>query len=108
PAPAAVTASVKLAAAAKGAAAGASIATVVHGGLKFMAWTKAKTALAVSLAVALTGTTVLLMNGFSRRADMAALQGTWIGQEPAAGAGVATVVVNGANLEFRSEDGGEW
>src|SRR5262249_48429945 len=82
PAPAAVAASVKLVAAAKGAAASASIASLIHGGLKVMAWTKAKTAVAVGVGVLLTaGTTYLLMNGISHKPDLAMLQGTWTGQE---------------------------
>ncbi|HEY1490846.1 MAG TPA: DUF1349 domain-containing protein, partial [Verrucomicrobiae bacterium] len=109
PAPAALAASVKLAAAAKGAAAGASVATLIHGGLKLMAWTKARTTIAIGLGLLLTaGTTALLIKQISRPPDMAILQGTWTGQEARAGTSPSTVTIRGANLEFRSADGYEW
>jgi RNA polymerase sigma factor (sigma-70 family) len=108
-APAAVVASVKLMATAKGAAASASLATLIHGGLKLMAWTKVKTTIAISAGLLLTaGTTFLLIKGISHKPDMAALQGTWAGQEAGAGDGLSTVVINGATLEFRGADPAEW
>ena len=108
PAPAAVAASVKLVAVAKGATAGASVATLIHGGLKLMAWTKTKTTIAISLGVLVTtGTAVLLLKQISRRSEMAILQGTWTGQEMRAGASPSTVVIQGTTLEFRSADGFE-
>ncbi len=108
-APAAVGHSVMAMAAAKGAAASASTLTLIKGALKVMAWTKTKTAVAVGIGVLLTaGTAVLLMKEISRKPDMAALQGTWAGQEIGAGSGESTVVIKGATLEFRGADAAEW
>ena len=66
-APAALTKSVTAVAMAKSAAASASTLTLVHGALKVMAWTKAKTAIAVGAAILLaagTGTVIVRSNIF--------------------------------------------
>jgi len=107
-APAALSHSVIAAAAAKGAAVSASTLTLIHGSLKLMAWTKAKTTVAFAVGILLTaGTTALLLTQISRKPDMNALQGTWAGQETGV-PGVATIVVNGSTLEFRGADPAEW
>jgi RNA polymerase sigma factor (sigma-70 family) len=107
-APAGVITSVKLVAAAKGAAVSSSIATVVQGVLKTMAWTKTKTSIAVGIGVLLTAsTTFLLLKEISRKPDLTALQGTWVGQETGI-PGQATIVINGLTLEFRGADSMEW
>ena len=56
------------AAAAKGVAVGSSTLTLINGALKIMAWTKAKTAIAVGLAILITGTatTVVVKRGVTR------------------------------------------
>ncbi len=107
-APAAVSHSV-LAVAAKGAAASTSTLTLIHGAMKVMAWTNAKTAIAIAAGVLLTaGTTGFLIKHVSRPPDMAVLQGTWTGQEMGAGPGSSTVVINGSHLEFRAAEAADW
>jgi len=60
-APAVLAKSVAALALAKGATAGASTLPLVQGALKIMAWTKAKTALAASVSLLLTGGTATLL-----------------------------------------------
>jgi DNA-directed RNA polymerase specialized sigma subunit len=61
-APAALTKTANAMALAKGAAAGGSTLVIIKGALKVMAWTKAKTALVVGIAViAATGTTTVIV-----------------------------------------------
>jgi RNA polymerase sigma factor (sigma-70 family) len=108
-APAAVSHSVIATAAAKGAAASASTLTIIQGGLKLMAWTKTKTAVAAGVGVLLgIGTAALVIKAISHNSDMATLQGTWTGSEIGAGDGLATVVVRGSTLEFRGANPAEW
>ena len=107
PAPTAVAASVKIAAAAKGAAASASLATLIHGGLKLMAWSNAKTTVAIGVGVLLTaGTTFLLVNGISHKPDLAELQGTWTGQELVGDIpmGTSQMTLQGNTLDFQGAD----
>ena len=67
-----------------------------------MAWTKAKTTIAVCAGALLTASTAfLLLKEISRKPDLAALQGTWAGQEIGAGPGLATIVVNGSTSPLR-------
>ena len=60
-APVALAKSVTVAAAAKGATASASTLTLIKGALKIMAWSKAKTAIAISAAVILAASTTTLV-----------------------------------------------
>jgi RNA polymerase sigma factor (sigma-70 family) len=110
-APATVVNSVKLVAAAKGALVGASTLTVIQGVLKVMAWTKAKTAVGISIGVLVTvGTAVLLVQEISRRPDMSDLQGTWRGEELGAGRvpGPVQITLHGTTIDFRGADPREW
>jgi RNA polymerase sigma factor (sigma-70 family) len=79
-APAGLAATVAPVAALKGAGAGASTMAVVKGGLKFMAWTKAKTAIVVSACVLAAGTTTVVVCNHENtlhtmRTEWAALSG---------------------------------
>ena len=67
-APAALAKSVAAAAVAKGATASISTVTLIKGALKIMAWTKAKTAVAVGVAALLTaGTTTVIIHEYRNR-----------------------------------------
>jgi RNA polymerase sigma factor (sigma-70 family) len=105
-APATLAKALTHAAAAKGAAAGGSTAILVKGALKIMSWSKAKTAIVISVGVLLAaGTATLLIKGMARRSDFAMLQGAWNGQEM--GAGSSTLIVNGSNLEYHGANPGD-
>jgi uncharacterized protein (TIGR03067 family) len=70
-----------------------------------MAWTKAKTAIVVGVAavLAVSTMTTLIVHGNHQAkppADMAALQGSWTGQETAGSPGSPMLKIEGTNLEF--------
>lgn len=88
-APAGLAAAVASVAASQGAAAGASTLAVVKGALKFMAWTKAKTAIVASACVLAAGTTTTVVvchhenTLHAMRTEWAALSGdsnAWVWQ----------------------------
>jgi len=106
----------------KGVAASGSTLTLIKGALKIMAWTKAKTAAVVGVALILTaGTTTLairhefrqrandpmLMAGFSKSANQS-LQGHWTGSNTAHPGKTCTVTISGDQIEYRGADPNDW
>jgi hypothetical protein len=81
--PAALAKSIAAAAILKGAAASSSTLTLIHGALKAMAWSKAKTAIVTSLVVLFTaGTTAVAVQAVKAartKAGLYAMQGNWLG-----------------------------
>lgn len=76
-----------------------------------MTWSKAKTAIIISLSVLLAaGTATITAKATSgdKQSDSAALQGTWTGQEAGAGTNSSTMVVHGSTLEFHGANPNEW
>jgi RNA polymerase sigma factor (sigma-70 family) len=112
-APAVLAKTTTVVALAKGTTASISTLILIKGALKIMAWTKAKTAIVVgAAAILVVGTATTLIAHRAHQAglstDMAALQGTWTGQETGGGPGLPMLKVDGAKLEFSGSNPNEW
>jgi RNA polymerase sigma factor (sigma-70 family) len=84
-APMALSKSVTAMAIAKGAAASGSILTLIKGALKIMAWTKAKTAIVVGVAILAVGTTTLVIQHRHRSKTASPVAASTANQVPFAG-----------------------
>ena len=107
-APAILAKTVSAVAAARGAAASTSTLTLIKGALKLMAWSKAKTVVAIGVGVLLiAGTAVTVVKGLPQRSDLKTMQGAWSGYENGV-RGKSSLVVQGTTLDFRGASPSEW